>query len=309
MPTWGSRKSGRREPWVWGGQTRPSKPSMTSNPPPCFLPARSLPNQAALEHVVAVARAVQTARQKNARLILVDTTGFVLGPSARRLKIAKAQALFPDLIIAFVISDEIADLTRALQAATRANLLVLPPAPGVTKKPSGLRTTRRLTRLNQALTGGQEFALPLRQTVTVGSILGSGPPLAPHLAEWASRALRLPVVYGEIADGVLSVFLSQPPQNRNPEENFGPVADYFGVRTVRAVLLPAYSNVLVGLHDETGSLLNIGRFAGFDVQHNDLRLFAALSPSQQKRVGLVAFGRVRVAPDGTPAGEVKTGEI
>ena len=179
-----------------------------------FFTGAFAPNQAALEHVVATARAVYLARQKNAHLVLVDTTGFVLGPSARRLKIAKAQTVFPALIIAFAVGDEIADLTRAVQAATGAQLLVLPPALGVTKKPPGLRATRRLTRLGQSLSGAREFALPLREIVTVGGLLGSGEAIAPHLSEWASRALRLPVVYGEkSADGVLSVF-SEP---RSPE--------------------------------------------------------------------------------------------
>ncbi len=276
-----------------------------------FFTGAFAPNQAALEHVVGVGRAVQLARQRNAHRILVDTTGFVLGPAARRLKIAKAQAVNPALVIAFAVGDEIADLTRAVQVATGAELIVLSPAPGVMKKPQGLRATRRLTRLNKFLDKGVEFALPLRDLVTVGGVLGSGEPVAPHLTEWASRVLRLPIEYGEIgADGVLFLFSATVPQTgRYSEENFGVVAEHFGARSTRILPLPAYQNVLVGLHDETGSLLNIGRFARFDALHNDVIVFAALSPSQQKRVRLLAFGRVRVAPDGTPAGDVKTGEI
>ena len=275
-----------------------------------FFTGAFAPNLAALEHVAAVSRSVQAARQKNAARILVDTTGFVFGPAARRLKVAKAQMISPHLIIAFALGEEIADLCASVRAATGAELLLLPPAPETIKKPQGLRNTRRLTRLGQAFNGGREIVFGLRDLITVGGILGSGEPVAPHNTEWAARALRLPVVYAEkSSDGVLSVFANHAPHANAASENTGPVAAYFGARTVRILSLPAYFGVLLGLHDETGTFINIGRFASFDALHHDVTIFAALSPSQEKRVRLVSFGRVRVSPDGVPLGEVKTGEI
>ena len=291
----------------WATETMSSLHDL--KPAALFFTGAFAPNQAALEHVVATGRAVQTARDKNASRILVDTTGFVLGPAARRLKVSKAQIVRPALLIALCLDDEIADLVKAVQAATGAEVICLPPASGTTKKPQGLRNTRRLTRLGQAFNNEREMRFGLRGLATLGGVLGSGEPIAPHLWEWASRALRLPVGYGESADGVLTLFLAHalPPVPRT--DNHAAIADYFGARTVRLLALPAYSGVLVGLHDETGSLLNIGRLAGFDPVQNDVVVWAALSPSQEARVRLLAFGRVRISADGQPAGEVKTGEI
>jgi polynucleotide 5'-hydroxyl-kinase GRC3/NOL9 len=265
---------------------------------------------AVLEHVAAAAQAAAWARENGARRILLDTTGFVAGPAARRLKVAKAQVCRPALVLGFGHPGEVEALLSVVGATTGARTLLLPVPEAVGRKSTALRGTRRMTRLSQALDGAREIALPLASTLTLGATLGTGEPVAPHLAQWAGTALRMPVVYAEKAEGILSVFVAGPLPRPGWEATAGPVADHFGCRSVRALSLPAHAGVLLGLHDAAGKLLAVGRFVRLDVERGGMVVQAPLaSAASVERVRLAAFGRARVGADGSPGPDVKPGEL
>lgn len=273
-----------------------------------FFVGAFAPAPVALEHVVATGQAVTWARANGARRIVVDTTGWVSGPAARRLKVAKAQVISPSLLLGLAKGGELEVLLAALGAATGAPTLVLPTPDSVGRKSTGLRATRRLSRLSQALGEARALRLPLGSVVTVGATLGTGAPLADHLARWAGTALRLPVVYAEQSEDVLNVFVDGRAPRTGWEADAGPVATHFGARAVRALSLSAHENVFLGLHDAQGKLLGVGRFVGLDAERREM-IVSAPPPVTSERVCLVAFGRVRVAGDGAVAGEVRPGAI
>lgn len=262
----------------------------------------------ALELAVAVGQAAAFARAKGARRILVDTTGLVAGPAARRLQVAKASLAAPALLIGLARGDEIDPLLGVLSAATGAAVAVLPMPEAVGRKSGGLRATRRLSRLSQALEGAREMALPLARVPTVGATLGAGTPLPPHLARWCRAALRLPVVHAERVGDTLALFLDGPPPRPGWDSEASPVAAHFRVKAVRALSLRAHSSLYLGLHDDAGHLLTVGRFLRLDTERSEM-IVAAAPPARPERVGLVVFGRVRVGADGSPGPEVKPGDI
>ncbi|MBC8137007.1 MAG: hypothetical protein H8F28_14090, partial [Fibrella sp.] len=192
-----------------------------------------------LEHATATHQAVRHARERNAERILVDTTGYVTGPTARRLKSAKAALIQPALILAFGADNnsELLALAQTASAICGAELLAVPVPAGVQKKPTAQRTTRRQTRL--AAYFGEKpttVPVPLDKIVTLGATLGTGISIAPHLAQWAGEALRMPVVHGEMAGDVMTLFLTGTARP-GWEGLSGAVADHFKARTVRVVSL------------------------------------------------------------------------
>jgi len=272
------------------------------------LGAQALP----LEHAVATARAVQAARDAGARRILLDTTGFVTGPVACRLKVAKATLCRPALVIALERDgDGLDNLVRAACAAAPggAKALRLPVPPEVGRKSPTLRATRRLSRLSRAVLDAREVALPLDSVATLGATLGTGRPIPPDQAQWAGTALRLPVVYAENADGVLTLYLDGPVPRPGWESEAGAITAHFKARSIRALSLPAHRDVLLGLHDGAGKLLGLGRFLRLDPERLHLVVAARLSEAAAERVRLVAFGRARAAADGAPGPEVRPGEL
>ena len=279
-------------------------------PAAVFFVGAFAPVTVALEQVVAVAQAVQWARTRGARRILIDTTGFISGPAARRLKAAKAQAAQPKLVLGIARDGELDDLLAVTGAVSGAETLLLPVPESVGRKSTTLRQTRRLARLSQALTKAREVVLPLSQVSTVGATLGTGEKIPPHLVQWAGNALRLSAVYAEKAENTLTLFLSGPQARSGWESGATPVAEHFGARTVRALSLNAYTNTYLGLHDASGRLLCVGRFLRLDPDREEIIVSAPLpSPSAAERFRLVTLGRVRVAGDGAFLSDIKPGEI
>jgi polynucleotide 5'-hydroxyl-kinase GRC3/NOL9 len=273
-----------------------------------FFVGAFAPPSVALELVVATAQAVRWARAGGARRILIDTTGFVAGAAARRLKAAKAQAVAPDLLLGLSRGDEIAPLLAAMAAASGARAMPLQTPAAVGRKATALRTTRRLTRLSKALEAARRVALPLSDVATVGALLGAGDALTPELARWTGTALRLPVAHVERTEGTLNVFVHGSAPRAGWEDNAGPVAQHFGCRTVRTVALSAYVGAYIGLSDAQGRLLAVGRWEGLDAERGEALVFAP-PPATAERVRLVQFGRIRIGADGAYLSEVRPGEI
>ncbi len=279
-------------------------------PAAVFFVGAFAPVSVALEQVVATAQAVQWARARGAQRILIDTTGFISGPAARRLKAAKAQASQPNLVLGIAKDRELEELLTVTGAVSGAETLLLPTPESVGRKSTALRQTRRLARLSQSLSKAREVILPLSQISTVGATLGSGEKIPLHLVQWAGNALRLPAVYAEKAEGTLTLFLRGPQARSGWEAGAAPVAEHFVARTVRALSLEAYTNTYLGLHDASGRLLCVGRFLRLDPEREEIVVSAPLpSPTAAERFRLASFGRVRLAADGAFLSDIKPGEI
>ncbi len=274
-----------------------------------FFVGAFAPIGVALEHAVAAGQAVAWARAAGARRVLVDTTGFVAGPAARRLKVAKAALVGPSLVIGIGRDGELDGLLRVLGATTGARVLSLPVPDAVGRKSQTLRATRRMTRLSKTLDYSREIVLPLDAVATLGATLGTGVPVAPHLVRWAGGALNLyHAVWGETVPGALTLFVAGPAPRPGWENGSGPVAEHFGVRTVRVLSLAAHAGLLLGLHDERGQLVSLARFLNLDAERGAL-IVSAPPPAVPERVRLVTFGRIRINEDGSGGSEVKPGEI
>jgi polynucleotide 5'-hydroxyl-kinase GRC3/NOL9 len=263
---------------------------------------------AALELTAAVAEALRRAVADDAERVLIDMPGFVAGPAGRRFLVQLTRATAPDTLLCVERGDELLGLRTVLVAATGARVEVMAPPEGVQRKSTALRTTRRLGRLAAALDGTQERELPLGSVATLGATLGSGTALAPHLVRWCATALRLPVVHAEVGDGALNVFVAGALPRPGWDAGAGPVADEFGARSVRALSLGLHTDVCLGVHESGGRLSGLGRFLRLDPDRGAL-VIAAPSRVRTERIGLLAFGRFRVAADGTVRGDVKPGEI
>ena len=263
------------------------------------------PASAALEQVVALSEVVRQAESAGANLLFMDTPGYVQGPGARRFLAALVQAIPPSRILVLEREGELGSLPAMLAALSGAELTPLPVADAVLRKSPSVRATRRLTRLARALEDATEHQVSLEGITTLGTILGTGQPIAPHLARWAGTALHLSAVYGEISESTLTLFITGT-LRPGWESLVGPVLDHFGVARVRALSLTTLEGTCLGLHDETGRFLGLGRFLGFDPETQRLQLSTAVSV---ERLTLLAFGRFRAAVNGQFLGELKPGEV
>ncbi len=263
------------------------------------------PASAALEQIIALTEVVRQAETAGAQLLFLDTPGYVTGPGARRFLASLVQALTPNRILVLEKDGELGSLPSLLATLSGAELSPLPVADAVVRKSPSVRATRRLTRLARALEGATEHQLALEGLTTLGATLGTGAPIAPHLARWAGTALRLSCVYGEIAEGTLALFVNgllRP----GWESLVGLTLDHFRVTRVRAISLTSLEGVCLGLHDEKGRYLGIGRFLGLDPETQRLKLSTTVP---LEYLALLTFGRFRITADGQMLGELKPGEL
>ena len=284
--------------WAW------MKPEGPQRGGTRFVGALS-PASAALEHVLALAETVRLAEAAGANLLFIDTPGYVSGPGARRFLAALMQALTPKRILVLEKDEELGSLPTLLATLSGAELTPLPVADAVVRKSPSVRATRRLTRLARFLEEAREQEIALEELTTLGATLGTGVPIAPHLARWAGTALHLTIVYGEIADGTLSLFVASA-LRPGWESLVGPISDHFGVARVRLLSLTALESTVLGLHDKTGRFLGIGRFLGLDPESQRLKFSSTASV---ENLALLTFGRFRATADGQFLGELKPGEL
>lgn len=272
------------------------------------------PASAFSEHIIAVGQATLWAHRRTQTppdLVVVDTTGLIHGGLGRRLKIAKARIVAPDLILAFGVTDNEAlhPLLDALGSVSPANVLRLPTPSVIRTKPAALRRTRRRTRLSAALEHSQTQRIPLADVATTGATLGAGTFLTPLAIQELADALNLPsVLYAEHDnDGALALFLQETPTPRQQEAAKRGAASV-GASNVRLISLRAYENVYVGLCEAGGRCLSVGRFVGWDSERRALVVDAPPLKSTAD-VEVVMFGRFRVSADGTPLEAVRPDEL
>ncbi|GAB4458764.1 MAG: Clp1/GlmU family protein [Armatimonadaceae bacterium] len=280
----------------------------TLKPSALFFVGAFAPNTVTLELVAATAQAVLAARKRQANRILVDTTGFVAGPSARRLKTAKAQAVQPHLILALERDGEVQGLCAAMAAVCDARVVSLPVPEEVGRKTPAMRSTRRLTRLARVLEETQEAVFPLDSVALLGTTLGAGTPLTPELRRWCAETLRGTVQHGEQADGILTLLAHAAPATADWEQRTGLIASHFKVRSVRVLDPEVLADVYLGCIGDGGRLLGVGRFLRWETEGR--AVVAAVSRSLRvERVAAVAFGRVRLSANGSAIREIRPGEL
>lgn len=266
------------------------------------------PNNASLELLTATVQAVHLAQTRSPDRIVVDTTGFVTGALARRLKVMKAQAVRPHRVLALGYPGEIEHLSQTMASACGAQVVPLPVPETVGRKTPSYRVTRRMTRLATAFGDCQESMVELHAIATLGATLGTGEAITPELVRWCAETLRISLVRGEMSEGVLNLFATTLPKNFSPEARMGAITTHFSVRSLRLIDLNLYHGVLVGLQGDESRLLGMGRFLEYQAARNAV-ILAAPTGIRPERIRLLTFGRVRLKADMTLESEVRPGEL
>jgi polynucleotide 5'-kinase involved in rRNA processing len=257
--------------------------------------------EAPLEYVAATARALTWARAAGARQILIDTPGFGAGAAARRTIAALYAVAAPTTVV--VMESPEGGLGRIVRRLGATQVFEIYDEVGHPKSPAQRELLQR-TRLGRIFDGGSERRFPLmfaseKGIETLGTHLGSGEAIPPHLVRWICATLKLPVVHAEIAgDQILAFVDADAPLRASWADGAGIVAEHFGARSVRGFALGSRIGSYLGLNDCDGHLAAVGRFEGFVPETGEVRLWTAFSGAAD-RIRSVAFGRFRVGRDGT----------
>lgn len=246
-----------------------------------------------LEVVLGLRRLVSRARRQ-ARRILVNTSGLVQGPLGQRLKAAKVEALQPRLIVALARDQELEPLLRPVRQGQMAEILELPVAAAARTKSWTERRQNREARFAAYFAGARSYLLAAADYGWLGFPFGQGEPLPLPLLQELGALVSVPILYGErtgtsallLLDGGLLAFEEELCRERLGVENLYP-ADWNRLR-----------HRLVGLLDQSFNTLALGIILAATWQPLVVTILSPLAPALRSQVAGCRLGRLRLLPSG-----------
>lgn len=238
----------------------------------------------------------EAARQGVGRLV-VNTSGFVQGPAAWRLKRAQAELLRPRLILALQRERELEPMIRALGGATAGQgedaawqILRLPVSGLANRRDPETRRLYREARFRGYFHQAGELRLPWASFSWQGLPLGQGPALPPARLGQIGQVLGAQVLYGEAEGRRLVVLTERPPLVPQTPEAAGLPT----VSQLRWLSWEALQLRLVGLLNATRQTLALGLILPVPWNRQTLNLLTPLAPEAKSRVRFVKLGKLRL---------------
>ena len=252
---------------------------------------------------VGLKRLAERASAMGAEVLLVDTTGFVLGPAARRLKFHKIGLLAPHLLIALQRDDELEPILRLFEGRKGMAISRLPVSPHVIPRSFQVRRSYRAQRFSDYFRSSSLVELSLNGIGLQGGWIHSGRPLDPIDLQGLSEDLRIQVVWGErVQDEAFLLVQGEP-----AAEGLSLARSRLGVSGVSITAIDTFRGLLLGLADANDELLALGLLQDFDLTSGRM---ICLSPcAEPTRVAVVHFGSIRLDPSGEELADAAMNQV
>jgi polynucleotide 5'-hydroxyl-kinase GRC3/NOL9 len=232
--------------------------------------------------------------------VVVNTSGFIQGPGALRLKRAEAELLNPALIFALERHGELQPLLKGLGGgspgpegeASGWPLIGLPVSSRAARRAPEVRQAYREERFRRYFKAARRLLLPWPAVAWEGLPLGQGPPLAPQeLSRW-SRDLKVQALHGE-SQGFRTLLLLHEAPPARLDELLGPEW-----AKVHWLSWPSLRYRLVGLLDGRRRTLALGLVLPGPWDPAALALWTPLDAAAAAVVRFLKWGKIRVNLEG-----------
>jgi len=242
-------------------------------------------------------RLAERASAMGAEVLLVDTTGFVLGPSARRLKFHKIDLLRPQHLIALQRDEELEPILRLFEGRKGMAITRLPVGPRVIPRSFQVRRSYRAQRFVEYFREASLVEISLHGVGVQGSWIYGGKPLDPAGLRGLSEELGAQVVWGERSQDEAFLLVQGEPS----PDGLQLAKSRLGVSIIRITAIDEIRGLLLGLADADGELLALGLLQDLDLTSG--RVLCVSPCAEPHRVGIVHFGSIRLDPSGEELGD------
>ncbi len=258
----------------------------STSPPGHFLPL-----------ILGTQSLVQTAIAQGAEIVLVDTTGLILGAPAASLKWHKLQALRPQHVLALQREGELEPILRLVEGQSDLEIHRLPVSPKVVRRSHAARRAFREARFREYFASASRHDLEWKDLRFTRLWLNTGRRLDRDERAVLGVSLQTMPLHAEALGEEGLVFVRGPFSRAALYQ----VRNALQVSDVRVIDVEELRGTLLGLHDGDGAFLALGILQDFDPEQERLQV---LSPLQvPSRVGSVAFGSIRLEASGNELGE------
>ncbi len=242
-------------------------------------------------------------RARGVQVIIVDTSGLVMGPAGHELKLRKADLLHPNYIVLIQKEKELDSLAQIWRYRRQVSLIDLPPSPAVQTRSLSERRARRAARFRAYFRSAQTITLHLNQTRLLGTRLALGHALDAEARERVAESLGQEVIYGQAAmDGWTIITSSWLPPSQLTE-----AASRLGIPALWCIPAGRLQGLLCGLHDNHGHLVDLGLLQAFDLDGHQVTVLAPRAEPAQ--VCTLELGRVRLSPDGIELDRLRPSDL
>ncbi|GIV17692.1 MAG: polyhydroxyalkanoate depolymerase [Armatimonadota bacterium] len=267
-----------------------------------YFVGSNTPRGRMLETVNGVRAMVAKAQEAGAESVLIDTTGFVSGAAARRLKCAKVEAVHPQFVVAIQRKDELEHILRPLEKR-KLHLIRLPVPETVALKSPEMRQQRRMMRFFRYFQDARAHTFALSDIACEGTWFNTGTPLEWNEIHFLQDTLHSRVFWAERTSEHLFVITDKVVDERA----LVIVEETFRVAHVTTAGVHRFVKLLLGLLNAEGECLAIGILERIDFVNRTITVRTPLRDASG--VAILRFGGLNVRPDGKEIGAVKPGEI
>ncbi|MCS6829756.1 MAG: Clp1/GlmU family protein [bacterium] len=267
-----------------------------------YFVGANTPRGRMLETVNGVRAMVAKAEESGAESVIVDTTGFVGGAAARRLKCAKVEAVRPQFVVAIQRKDELEHILHPIEKRN-LHLIRLPVPSTVMLKSSEMRQQRRMMRFFRYFQDARPHKFALSDIACEGTWFNTGTPLEWNEIHFLQETLRSRVFWAERTSEHLFVITDKVVDERA----LVMVEETFRVAHVTIAGVHRFVKLLLGLLNAEGECLAIGILERIDFVNRSITVRTPLRDASG--VAVLRFGGLNVRPDGKEIGVVKPGEI
>ncbi len=233
-----------------------------------------------LPHLVGLRRAVDEAGKGGAQIILVDTTGMVVGEAAVELKYQKVLLLSPGYLILLQRGRELEPLLRLFLKIGGFKVIKFGVSEKVKKKTRDERVRYREESFRRFFKGSRVLDFPRGEVILRGRGFGSGRIMSPEdLRMWESY-LGMRLFYGERAPRKLSLLT----QNDITSADSFKARSRLGISSLHIVSEDVLIGKLIGLISDGHCPDSLGIFRGLSFESGQFQLYTPLDRADGVRL-------------------------
>lgn len=249
-----------------------------------------------LSLILGIQDLVRTAINQSAEIVVVDTTGLILGSVAASLKWHKLRAVQPRHVLALQREEELEPILHLVEGQRSLEVHRLPVSPRVVRRSHAARRTFREERFRQYFASASRLDLEWKQLQFTRLWINTGRRLDRDELALLSVSLRTMPLYADALGEEGLVFVRGPFSRAALHQ----VRNALQVSDVLVIDVEELRGTLLGLHDQDGEFLALGILQDFDPVQETLRV---LTPLQDPaHISTVAFGALRLESTGKELG-------
>jgi polynucleotide 5'-hydroxyl-kinase GRC3/NOL9 len=240
---------------------------------------------------------VRKAINRGAEIVLVDTTGMIVGSAAVSLKWHKLSALEPRHVLALQREGELEPILRLVEGQVGLEIHRLPVFSRVTRRSHAVRRAFRAERFRGYFAAASHHDLDWKTLRFTRLWLNTGRRLGRDELALLGVSLQTMPLYAE-ALGEEGLVCVRGPFSRSALYQ---VRNALQVSDVLVIDVELLSGTLLGFHGRDGEFLALGILQDFDPERERLRV---LTPLQDPaHISTVAFGSLRLDACGKELGD------